>query len=185
MRSLRYWVIALLGYCLIAGAGCGYTTRSAIRDKYATIYVRPFLNKVDITNESYTANKYRTYRPFIETEITQAVVDRFLSDGNLRPAIQDLADLVLRGEFLEFRRDPLRYDKDDEVIEYRLNLVVSLSLWDVKENRQVWEEKRFTGDTTYYTLESGVTGAKTDDQAINDALVDLARRVVERVVEDW
>lgn len=176
---------ALAVFLVFVIAGCGYTRRSVITEKFSTIYVSPFINKIDITNESYTANRYRTYRPFVETEITQAVIDKFLSDGNLKPVSQDLADLILKGEFVEFRRDPLRYDKDDNVIEYRLNLAVKLSLWDRKENKLLWEENRFTGDTTYFTIASGASGAKTDDQAINDALSDLARRVVERVVEDW
>lgn len=185
MRLSRHWAIALLGYCVIGLLGCGYTTRSVVTEKFNTIHVSPFINKIDITDESYAGNRYRTYRPFVETEITQAVLDRFLSDGSLRPTSEELADLVLKGEFLEFRRDPLRYDKDDNVIEYRINLVVKLSLWDKRENKLLWEENHFTGDRTYFTSSSGFSSALTDDEAITGALSDLARRVVERVVEDW
>jgi hypothetical protein len=163
-------------------SGCGYTTRSLIVDKYRTIYIQPFVNKVDISNEGYQGNKYRIYRPTLETDITQSVVNKYLFDGNLRPISNEEADLVLKGELVEFRRDPLRYDDNDTVTEYRLNIVVNLSLLDKKENKILWKEDNFTGDTTYFTTGSN---AKTEGVAVSDALSDLSRRIVERTVEQW
>ena len=83
---------------------------------------------------------------------------------------------------MEFRQDPLRYTDNDEVEEYRINLVVNISLWDKKENKLIWGENNFTGDTTYFTRGSL---AKSEDTAINDAIKDLSRRIVERTVEQW
>lgn len=163
-------------------SGCGYTTRSMISDKFRTIYVTPFVNKVDITSEADAGSKYRLYRPMIETDITRTVNNRYLFDGNLKPAKEELADLVLKGEVMEFRKDPLRYLDNDTVSEYRVNLIINISLWDKKENKLLWQEDNFTGDTTYFTQGSQ---AKSEDAAVNDALSDLARRVVERTVEDW
>lgn len=177
--SMQVAPVALLALMI---SGCGYTTRSMISNKFRTIYVTPFVNRVDITNESYAANKYRIYRPSLETDITRAVVDKYLFDGNLRPVNEEYADLVLKGELIDFRKDPLRYSESDEVTEYRVNLVVNMSLWDRKANELVWEENGFTGDASYFT-----TGpqAKSEGAALNDALNDLARRIVERTVEQW
>lgn len=166
-------------------SGCGYTTRSMIGSKYHTIYVGPFLNKVDITTETYTENKYRIYRPLLETDVTKAVIDRYLWDGNLRPVKEDLADVALRGELVEFRRDPLRYTESNEVEEYRISIVVNISLWDTKEKKAVWEENGFTGETTYFTSFSANSTKKSEDLAVRDALTDLGRRIVERTVEQW
>lgn len=174
--------ITQITFLISAVAGCGYTTRSMVSNKFKTIYITPFVNKVDITNEAYTANKYRIYRPTLETDITKSVINKFLFDGNLRPVKEETADLVLKGELIEFRKDPLTYDDNDNVTEYRINLVVNISLWDKKENKLVWEENGFTGDTSYFT--SG-TQAKTEGAAVTDALTDLARRIVERAVEQW
>jgi len=174
--------IILLVACSLWLAACGYTTRSMVSNKFKTIYITQFANKVDITQETYSANKYRIYRPMLETDITRAVIDKFLFDGNLKPVKSESADLVLKGELMEFRRDPLRYTDSDEVEEYRINLVVNIGLWDNKENKLIWQENNFTGDTTYF-----VTGqaAKSETTALNDAISDLARRIVERVVEQW
>ncbi|MGE5197760.1 MAG: LPS assembly lipoprotein LptE [Deltaproteobacteria bacterium] len=174
--------LIVTGFLIFTVSGCGYTTRSVIAEKYKSIYVTPFTNKVDITSESYTGNKYRIYRPLLETDITRAVNDRFLFDGTFRPAEKDAADLVLKGELAEFRRDPLRYTDNNEVQEYRINLVVNISLWDNRTNKLIWQEHNFTGDTSYFTRGSS---AKSEDAAVSDALNDLAQRIVDRAVEEW
>lgn len=185
MKKLNLFPFSFaLGFCVmvIFLAGCGYTTRSMLSDKYRTIYVTPFVNKIDITSESDAGSKYKLYRPTIETDVTRYVNNRYLFDGNLRPAKEELADLVLKGEIVEFRKDPLRYLDNDVVSEYRINLIVNISLWDKQEDKLVWKEDNFTGDTTYFTQGSQ---AKSEDTAVNTALEDLARRIVERTVEDW
>jgi len=174
--------IAAVVFLAFALAGCGYTTRSLIVDRYKTIYIPPFVNKISITDVSDAGNKYRINKPMLETDITKSVINKFLIDGNLRPVDSESADLILTGELVEFRRDPLRYTDSDEVEEYRLNLVVNLKIFDTKENKTVWEEMGFTGDTTYFTR--GIA-AKSEDTAVKDALSDLSRRIVERTVEVW
>ncbi|MBM3246272.1 MAG: hypothetical protein FJZ13_02960 [Candidatus Omnitrophica bacterium] len=164
--------------------GCGYTTRSAISSRFKTIYITPFLNRVDITQETDVASKYKIYRPYLETDITKAVIDKFLWDGNLRPTKAQAADVTLKGELVEFRKDPLRYTDDEDVEEYRINLIVNLSLWDNRENKLVWEEPRFTGDTTYFPISTNPQ-YKSEAAAITTAITDLAQRIVERTVEEW
>jgi hypothetical protein len=176
-------VLLVTSYLLLVTiTGCGYTTRSMISNDFRTIYVTPFLNKVDITNETYTSTKYRVYRPGLETDITSSVTNKFLFDGNLKPVKEESADLILKGELIDFRRDPVRYDTNDNVEEYRINLVVNISLWNRKENKLVWQENSFTGYDSYFT--SGPQ-AKSEDVSVNNALEDLARRIVERAVEQW
>lgn len=169
----------LLVTCL---SGCGYTTRSNISSRYTTIYITPFVNKIDITAESDVASKYKLYRPRLETDITRAVIDKFMWDGNLRPVSYESANVVLNGELMEFRKDPVRYDDSDNVTEYRVNLLVNISLLNNADKSLIWEEKNFTGLTSYFVSGSS---AKTEAQAINDAITDLARRIVERCVEEW
>lgn len=180
MKRLGFAFIAF--FVPLVLIGCGYTTRSVISAQYKTIYIPAFINKVDITRDSDSARKYKIYKPAIETDITRQVIDKFLFDGNLRPAKSENADLILRGELVEFRRDALRYNENEDVQEYRISLLVNISLWEARSGNSLWEEHNFTGDATYFT--SGSL-AKSEDTAINDAINDLARRIVERVVEQW
>ena len=178
-RFLIFWFFSFLVFNI---SGCGYTTRSMISSKYKTIYITPFVNKIDWTNESAVANKYKIYRPLLETEITKSVIDKYIFDGNLKLREIKSADLTLKGELVEFRRDPLRYTDTNTVLEYRLNIVVNLELMDNRENKIVWQEQRFTGDTTYFT-----TGLQSisEDAAVTIGIKDLARRIVARTVEQW
>jgi len=121
----------------------------------------------------------------LESDVTKKVTNKFLFDGNLKPVKEENADLILKGELVGFRRDPLRYTDSDEVEEYRINIQVNLSLWDTKENQLVWQENNFTGDFTYFTSFSTAGTPRSEDAAVNDALDDLARRIVERTVEQW
>ncbi|MDD5155115.1 MAG: LptE family protein [Candidatus Omnitrophica bacterium] len=173
---------AISAFLVLGIAGCGYTTRSMIAGKYRTIYVTPFINKIDITSDVYTSNRYKIYRPLIESDVTRAVVNKYLFDGNLKPTDKDWADVVLKGELISFNPDPVRYTDNDNVAEYRINIVVNISLWDNRNNKLIWQENGFTGDSTYFT--SGQF-AQSEDSAVTNAINDLARRIVERTVEQW
>jgi len=183
-KSLLFIFAGLFSIIL---AGCGYTTRSMIYGKYKTIYIEPFLNKVDITQEAYTANKYRIYRPMLETDVTKRVINKYLFDGNLKPVKESQADLILKGELIEYRKDPLSYTSDGEnVTEYRINIYVNLALWDTKENKLLWEERSFNGNYSFYTnYASGNVVLVSEETAVTNAVEDLARRIVERTVEQW
>jgi flavin-binding protein dodecin len=89
---------------------------------------------------------------------------------------------MLKSSLIDFKRDALRYDANDNVEEYRIKLIVNLELSNAKTGAVMWKEKGFSGETTYRT--SGSL-AKSDDAAVNDAIDDLSRRIVERTVEAW
>lgn len=181
----KIFVVGAVCMLAVLVAGCGYTTRSLVSAQYETIYITPFVNKINVTNEAFTENKYQVYRPYLETELTQGVTDKYLFDGNLKPVAKEKADLILKGELVGFRRDPLRYTDSGDVDEYRMNLSVDLSLWDARENKLLWEEKNFTGSTEYFTSVSSSNPKKSDDAALTDAVTDIARRIVDRTVEQW
>jgi len=158
--------------------GCGYTTRSALRLDLRTIAVYPFVYRIEI--ESPTP-EYKTYYPGLEIKITKALIDRFVYDGNLRIVKREEADLILVGELIDYLRQPLRYSEFDEVEEYRLSLVVNIILKD-REGNIILKEEGFIGDTTYQLI--GPL-AKTEAIALDEAVKDLARRIVNRIVEEW
>lgn len=170
---------------LISFSGCGYGIRSLAYNKNTKIYVRPFENKVDLNikgeySDQYT---YKLYRHRLETKITDAVINRFLLDGYLRVVSnEEEADLVMKGELINYEKQPLRYDDASNIEEYRANLVINIALRDTKKDELLWEESAFVGYSEFFTTGSQ---AKSEDAAIDEAVEDLARRIVERTVEDW
>lgn len=163
-------------------SGCGYTTASLLPASFKTIYVDNFTNSINVTAEQSELRMYRGYRPGMETDITRQVKDRFIFDGNLKLAPLEKANLILKSELIDYRREPLRYDANDNIEEYRIKLIINMELQDAANGEVVWSEKGFAGETTYRV--SG-TGSKSESAALNDAITDLARRIVERTIEAW
>ncbi|MBF0570019.1 MAG: LptE family protein [Candidatus Omnitrophica bacterium] len=177
--SIRSLLVSACSVILLATAGCGYTTGSLLPSKYKTIHVAPILNKVDYVNQ----DQRKIYIPGLESRVRAVLIDRFLFDGNLHVNQEDTADLILKGELLSFEREELRLTTAEDVKEYRLRITVSLQMIDPAENNKVlWSEPSFAGESTYYT--SGPL-AKSESTAIDEALKDLAIRAVGRTIEDW
>jgi outer membrane lipopolysaccharide assembly protein LptE/RlpB len=175
----KFTALLLLTFFFISG--CGYTTKSLLPSNLKSIYVENFTTKIKITAESNDERMYRSYKPGMELDVSRAIRDKYLFDGNLKVADSKGADLTLRGELVDFRNESLRYDRSNNVLEYRIRIVVNIELFN-KDGTTRWKEYNFSGESLYTT-----TGplAKSQDTAIVEAEADLARRVVERTIEEW
>ena len=173
-RSIVYGLLSM-----VITAGCGYTTKSTLPSNIKTIHIETFKNNIDFAAEG----RRNLYLPLLEIKVRNAVINRFLFDGNLKIAEADKADLVLKGQLLSYDPSALRYTDNDDVQEYRSHITVSLEMWRTHNIAAAdWTESSFVGEATYF-----VTGAsaRSEEVAVEDALTDLARRIVERTVEDW
>jgi len=185
LKMKKYRLCSAITFILLVlgvVSGCGYTTRSLLPASFKAIYVDGFKNLIKISAEQTNMRMYRGYRPGMEIEITKKVIDRFLFDGNLKVSQESGADLILKGELTDFRRDALRYGVNDDVEEYRITLVVNMELTEVKTGKTVWKENGFAGETTYRT---GGALVKSESAAVTDAIQDLAIRIVDRTIEAW
>ncbi len=179
MRCPCLYVLVLMCAAAVSLlSGCGYTSRSTLPASIKTIHIAMFKNNIDFSAEG----QRNLYLPLLEVKTRNAIVNRFLFDGSLKIADADTADLVLKGQLVGYDRTALRYTDNDDVQEYRIHITVSLELWNSNKDEVSWTEPGFTGETTYFT-----TGAlaRTEEAAVEDAITDLARRIVERVIEDW
>ena len=181
IRQRVFCAFLVTGFWFLV-AGCGYTTRPGLASHLKTIYVKPFVNKIDLAELTTRDNRFPIYRHRMEVDITNEVLRRYQFTGLLRPATAERANCRLEGELVGFRRDALRYNASQEVEEWRLNVVVNLRFFDQTRQTLLWEELRFTGDTTYFALGTNV---ESEASAVQRAVTDLAKRIVERSVEDW
>ncbi|MFH1478674.1 MAG: LPS assembly lipoprotein LptE [Candidatus Omnitrophota bacterium] len=181
MRSINNALIYSFIFIICAMYGCGYTTATVPRGGIKTIHIDIFKNSIDITKEVSSKDKYEVYRPDLEVDIRDAIVERIFLDGHLRVSRGEATDAVLEGEVVEYRKDPLRY-QDENVTEYRISLVCNFALRRSGDPEVLLEETNLTGDSTYFTTG---TLSKTEDEALKDATKDLARRIVNRIVENW
>lgn len=163
-------------------SGCGYTTKSMLSSDVRTVHVKPVENAIDLSTEISDKEAFRTYRPGVEVELTNAIINRFIFDGNLKISPAESADAVLQARLVDYRRDPLRYSESDDIREYRLSVVLDVSLVEKRGGKTLWHETALTGDTTFFLSGSR---ASSEDEAAARAVEDAARRVVERTFEVW
>lgn len=173
-RSLSALAVIVIS-CFTLPA-CGYSTKSSLPSHIKTISVSPFVNKID-----FQSGKPNVYVPLLEVKAHDAVINQFLFDGNLRIAEDQDADLVLKGELTGYDRSALRYTDNNDVQEYRITITVRLKMLDSR-GQVMWEEPSFSGEDTYFLTGPNAT---SEAGAIEDAVKDLAKRIVERTVEDW
>jgi len=121
--------------------------------------------------------------PLIEVEATNATIAEFQRDGTLKIAGENKADLVLECRLTSIDLDPLRYSRTDKAKpnEYRLTLNVSFVLKRAK-TREIMNEASVVGESTFVFL-GNLNSSKR--AAIPAASQDLAKRIVEKVVETW
>lgn len=155
--------------------GCGYTQSVTLPNNIKTIAIPTFQNKIP-PNERYA------YRPGLEIELTNAIRDRFIFDGNFKVVDEAEADAILKGAIISYEQEGLRFDRFESVEEYRLFLVVSFELVDRRTGEVVIKESNFSGQTEFFTSRSPSSARRT---AANSVVVDLARSLVNRIVEEW
>ena len=167
------WISALLSLSFLSG--CGYTQEARLPSGIKTIAVPTFKNEIP-PKEQFA------YRQGLEIELTNAIVDRFIFDGNLKVVDESKADAVLEGAIISYEQEGLRFDRLENVEEYRLFLVVRFKLIDRRTNKVIFEDPNFSGRTEFFVSRSPTNVRRS---AANSATFDLATSIVNRIVEEW
>jgi outer membrane lipopolysaccharide assembly protein LptE/RlpB len=176
-------IIAGISLALIAMMpSCGYHfsgTGGIVPQDAKTISVPVFFNA---TNE-----------PYVDVDVTQAVVEEFLTDGRLKVVSLEDADLALRGRIVKYEAVPLSYNIQSYVQQYRVMLVIDASLEDLRSKKILWQQKHIESNfISEYTVSYDSTG-KADitatkiakDAAIKKASQDIAWTLRSSVLEGF
>lgn len=171
MRFHVFLKISLAGLLLATWSGCvGYRLGSSLPSDIKSIYIPLFSNK---SNE-----------PLIENEATARAIAQFQQDGTLKIARTEDADIILACTLNSVTMEPLRYNRTGDRVkpnEYRLTLHCTYILKRAA-SRKVMSEGDVIGEATFVYAGS-LNTAKRDTVPL--AAEDLARRLVEKVVEVW
>ncbi|MBP9733730.1 MAG: LptE family protein [Candidatus Omnitrophica bacterium] len=175
-------VLMMIFASAFAVSGCGYTTKTSLPDHIRSVHVPRIENKIDISAEISEKKPFQVYRPGLEVELRNALIDRLVFDGHLRVATDAVSDATLIAELTGFDREPLRYNANDTIQEFRIRVTASARLVDKQSGQVIWSAKDVSGDSEYFL--SGVN-AGSEDQSVQDALTDLVRHIVENILEVW
>ncbi len=167
----------LFSTLLLAPASCGYhfsDTGAIVPEGVKTILVPVFFNS---TNE-----------PYVDVEVTQAVVEEFMTDGRLKVVGLEEAELALHGTILKYEAKPLSFNPQSYVQQYRVSIVVAAFLEDLRSKKILWREQgiqsSFIAD---YAVIIGNVGATriAKDAAVKKASQDIAWTLRSRVLEGF
>ncbi len=171
IRIMLALISALLGY------SCGYHfsgTGDIVPPGMKTISVPVFFNA---TNE-----------PYLDIEVTQAVIEEFMTDGRLKVASLEDADLVLLGRVTRYEVIALSYNPESFVQQYRVHLVVEASLQELRSKKILWKEQGIESNfISDYAVSMGDVRATrvAKDAAIKKASQDIAWTLRSRVLEGF
>ena len=172
MRQIS-WLLILSNLCFLSS--CGYTQEVHLPNEIKTIAVPTFKNEIPPKDQF-------AYRPGLEIELTNAIRDRLIFDGNLKVVEESKADAILQGAIVAYQQEGLRFDRLESVQEYRLFLVVKFKLIDRRTHKVLIEEPNFSGHAEFFTAQSPDA---TRRQSANSATFDLAKSLVNRIIEEW
>ena len=83
---------------LVFLSGCGYTQEVQLPGGIKTVAVHTFKNEIP-PKEQFA------YRPGLEIELTNAIIDRIIFDGNLKVVDESKADAILEGSIISFEQE--------------------------------------------------------------------------------
>ncbi len=161
----NFLVAITISLLILTVNGCGYRVGSLLPSDLKTIAVPMFKNK--------------TPEPDLSAPITNGIIQEIIFDGTLEVVEEDDADTLLIGEIITYKLEPLRFDKE-VTSEYRLQLGVRLKFLDLRHKKILWTYPKVYGDTTFFV---GLSLPESEQEALPDAIEDLAHEVVEKVVE--
>ncbi len=167
----------LVALLMLLVSSCGYHTTPVggiVPETSKTIAIPVFING---TNE-----------PYVDIEITRAVVEEFLADGRLQVVSIDAADVVMHGRVVRFDLVPLSYSVDSYVQQYMVNMSVNVSIEESKSHKVLWQENDLsTVFVSQYPVSLGdITATKiAKDGAIKNASKDIASTLRSRVLEGF
>ncbi len=153
-------------------SGCGYTASPALLPQHLkTIAVPLFENE---TSE-YT----------LEQDVTDAVIQRFVSDGHLRVVDEKSADCVIKGKITQYRNAVFGISNAELAQEYRVTIAVSVVFKDQVKNREIWHDEEIVKTANYYVQTVPGQQAKTELDGRKEAIQKIADEILSRSVESW
>jgi outer membrane lipopolysaccharide assembly protein LptE/RlpB len=119
----------LFGILVFSLGGCGYHLAGrgkVLPANVHSLYIQIFAN--------------RTYKSFLEDEVTNAVTEQFVLGTHLRLVENPAgADAILSGEVTAYTSRPIAYDRNDNILQYRASMTVSAVLKRAEDEKVLWK----------------------------------------------
>jgi len=153
---------------LLGAAGCVYGFRGGgMPSHIRTVAILPFEN--------------RTGEPALAQEVSEAITQAVQGRLGLRPASENNADAIVRGEIVRYDPDiPLSYEAGQgqvQVTRRRVQITVNVEIYDQRDSKTIWQRSGLAVDG-----ESQPPDEKTGRKLALDKLV---VNIVEGAQSQW
>lgn len=165
--SLFHFIVLLSILCLY---GCGYKPFTPLRsENIRDIYIPTFKNS--------------TYYAGISAAVTDTLRREIILDGTFNLEDKENAQAILTGEVTDYRRTPLIYNEEENIIGGNLTIEITARFVSLPERKILWEEEFTENESVNYFLAGNL--AKTEEEVTEWVADKIARRIVERITEHW
>ncbi|MFQ5499500.1 MAG: LPS assembly lipoprotein LptE [Candidatus Zixiibacteriota bacterium] len=111
-------------------------------------------------------------------QMTDIIIDAFLTDGNLKVLSRESADAVLVGSLAAYSRKPFEFDESDQVQTYSVTMTFDLSFKKPDSESDIWTE-RMT-QIGYYDAQT-----ETEEDGQEEALALLVDAIIDKTTKSW
>jgi hypothetical protein len=151
--------------------GCGYSVGLGgnLPSHLKTVAVPIFVNS--------------TQQPAVESVITAAVVNAFVTSGRLKVVPVKEADAILEGNIISYNLDSIAYNSQINVTVYRLRVRVNILFRDLRQGTTLYKQDGLE-QWADFSVQSQVSDTfAREDQASRQAAVEIGRRIVASAVD--
>ncbi len=170
------FVVKGLGIFLIAVflGGCGYHFKGKENN----------LPK-DIQSISIPIFKNETAETNIENIFTNALISEFVRGKELKLTDVNKADAIVHGTIKEFHDETLTYSASGRVNQYRVRIVVDVSLVRAKTGEVIWRAKRLQEFEDYEASTNTIENEALKEKAIQRLAKFMAETIHDRMLENF
>lgn len=149
---------------------CSYSVYSNAYPHLKKIAVRAFENKsTDYALGDLLLNQLST---------------EFQNDGRLKLVTQQ-PDCTLEGSIISFEENVYSYDTSNNVQDYQLKLVCSVTLTDLINNQVVYENKSLSLTEPYAVSAESSAKSKSKEEATDELISRLYKTIIQNSLETW
>jgi len=159
-RTVR---LACLVLAVLVG-GCGYSVGGNLPPHVKTVAVPLFKNL--------------TQQPAIESVITSAVVNAFVSGGKLKVVAPERADSLLEGEVTSYTVDSIAFDPSINAQVFRLQVTLNVHFRDLRNHATLWRQEGIQERSDFRVAGQVSQTIAFEEGAARQAAVEIGRKIV-------
>ena len=171
-KKKNNWLLSFSISCFLF-SGCGYHlvgTGNTLPPHLKTIYISVFKNT--------------SSQPEIHRELTSAVLRSFISDGRLKVARKDNADLVMDATLVFYQKRNGSFGSQDLVSNIIVEVEIDLTVTDQIKNKIFMKEK-FKTQWDYKSTSDIAATERARLKALDLGFQDLGRRLVSLLIDQF